>query len=138
MVNSGFNCQTEATVKKAGLRATTGLVLGKFKGKYMIDDGQTHVLVAAPTGSGKGVGVVIPNLLNWNGSAVVLDIKGENHELTSGFHFPKIRIGSIHSIRLIATRESALMISKILRLFFCQIMKTRYCQRHYGKNGRSP
>lgn len=76
---------TEAQIKKAGLRAKTGLILGKSKGKYLIDDGQTHVLVAAPTGSGKGVGVVIPNLLNWNGSAVVLDIKGENHQLTSGF-----------------------------------------------------
>jgi len=76
---------TEFDVKKAGLRAGAGLVLGKFKGKYMIDDGQMHVLVAAPTGSGKGVGVVIPNLLSWNGSAVVLDIKGENHQLTSGF-----------------------------------------------------
>jgi len=75
----------EIDVKKAGLRAQAGLVLGKFKGKYLMDDGQTHVLVAAPTGSGKGVGVVIPNLLNWNGSAVVLDIKGENHTLTSGF-----------------------------------------------------
>lgn len=72
-------------VKKAGLQSDTGLILGKFKGKYLVDDGQTHVLVSAPTGSGKGVGIVIPNLLNWNGSAVVLDIKGENYTLTSGF-----------------------------------------------------
>jgi len=72
-------------VKRAGLRASKGLLLGKFKGKYLMDDGQTHVLVAAPTGSGKGVGLVIPNLLNWNDSAVVLDIKGENYALTSGF-----------------------------------------------------
>jgi len=76
---------TESDVKKAGLRSNSGLILGKFNGKYMMDDGQTHVLVSAPTGSGKGVGVVIPNLLNWNGSAVVLDIKGENYNLTSGF-----------------------------------------------------
>jgi len=76
---------TEVDIKKAGLRSQTGLLLGSFKGKYLFDDGQTHVLVAAPTGSGKGVGVVIPNLINWNGSAIVLDIKGENHSLTSGF-----------------------------------------------------
>ena len=75
----------ESDIKKAGLRSTEGLVLGKFKGRYLMDNGQTHVLVSAPTGSGKGVGVVIPNLLNWNGSAVVLDIKGENYTLTSGF-----------------------------------------------------
>lgn len=75
----------ESDIKNAGLRSTEGLVLGKFKGRYLMDNGQTHVLVSAPTGSGKGVGVVIPNLLNWNGSAVVLDIKGENYTLTSGF-----------------------------------------------------
>ena len=75
----------EADIKNAGLRSSAGLLLGKYKGKYLMDDGQTHVLVSAPTGSGKGVGVVIPNLLNWNGSAVVLDIKGENYTLTSGF-----------------------------------------------------
>ena len=75
----------ETSVRRAGLRAKTGVVLGKLRGQLLMDDGQTHILVAAPTGSGKGVGVVIPNLLNWNGSAVVLDIKGENHALTSGF-----------------------------------------------------
>ena len=84
-------------VARAGLRAKTGVVLGKFRRKWLIDGGQTHILVAAPTGSGKGVGVVIPNLLSWTGSAVVLDIKGENHQLTSGFrqkHGQKIYVFS--------------------------------------------
>jgi type IV secretion system protein VirD4 len=31
------------------------------------------------------VGVVIPNLLNWPDSVVVLDIKGENHAITAGY-----------------------------------------------------
>ena len=31
------------------------------------------------------VGVVIPNLLNWPDSVVVLDIKGENYDITAGF-----------------------------------------------------
>ena len=75
----------EDEVRRAGLRAKSGLLLGKLGSGYLMDDGQTHVLVSAPTGSGKGVGVVIPNLLNWNGSAVVLDIKGENAAITSGF-----------------------------------------------------
>ena len=30
----------------------------------------------APTRSGKGVGLVVPTLLSWTGSAVVHDIKG--------------------------------------------------------------
>jgi type IV secretion system protein VirD4 len=39
----------------------------------------------APTRSGKGVGLVVPTLLGWTGSAVIHDIKGENWTLTSGW-----------------------------------------------------
>ena len=39
----------------------------------------------APSGSGKGVGIVIPNLLHWPDSAIVHDVKGENFRLTCGF-----------------------------------------------------
>ena len=34
---------------------------------------------------GKGVGLVVPSLLTWPGSAIVHDIKGENWQLTAGF-----------------------------------------------------
>jgi type IV secretion system protein VirD4 len=47
--------------------------------------GPEHMFLYAPTRSGKGVGVVVPNLLNWPGSAVILDIKKENWTLTAGF-----------------------------------------------------
>ena len=40
--------------------------------------------MVAPTRTGKGVGIVIPNLLTWRGSVVCLDIKHENFELTAG------------------------------------------------------
>ena len=43
------------------------------------------MLCFAPTRSGKGVGLVVPSLLTWPGSAIVHDIKGENWQLTSGF-----------------------------------------------------
>jgi type IV secretion system protein VirD4 len=39
----------------------------------------------APTRSGKGVGLVVPTLLAWPGSAVIHDIKGENWQLTAGW-----------------------------------------------------
>ena len=39
----------------------------------------------APTRSGKGVGLVIPTLLTWPGSAVIHDLKGENWALTAGW-----------------------------------------------------
>jgi type IV secretion system protein VirD4 len=47
--------------------------------------GQQHAIISEPTLSGKGVGIVIPNLLNWPESIVVLDIKQENWDITSGF-----------------------------------------------------
>ena len=43
------------------------------------------MLCFAPTRSGKGVGLVIPTLLTWPGSAIVHDIKGENWQLTAGW-----------------------------------------------------
>ena len=42
-----------------------------------------HAMMVAPTGRGKGVGFVIPNLSHHSGSAIVLDVKGENFEKTS-------------------------------------------------------
>lgn len=59
----------------------------KRKGRLIIHDTDAaeHILVAAPTRSGKGVGVIIPTLLTWIDSVVVLDIKGENWDITSGF-----------------------------------------------------
>lgn len=42
-----------------------------------------HAMMIAPTGRGKGVGFVIPNLLHFTGSAIILDVKGENFAKTS-------------------------------------------------------
>lgn len=76
---------TELDVKRAGLYADKGIVVGRRGGKYLVFGGQEHVLMAAPTRSGKGVGVVIPTLLNWSDSAIVLDIKQENWDITAGY-----------------------------------------------------
>lgn len=62
-----------------------GIVVGQQNGKLLRLAGQQFVILAAPTRSGKGVGVVIPNLLDYKESAVVLDIKQENFDLTSGW-----------------------------------------------------
>ena len=72
-------------IKAAGLLHPDGVVLGRFERDYLRHDGPEHVLCFAPTRSGKGVGLVIPSLLTWPGSAIVHDIKGENWQLTSGF-----------------------------------------------------
>jgi len=75
-------------IQQVGLIRATGVFLGKVNGKvvaYLRHDGPEHVMVFAPTRSGKGVGLVIPTLLSWTGSAVIHDIKGENWNLTAGW-----------------------------------------------------
>lgn len=76
---------TEREIQRAGLRTDAGILLGRKRGKLLTFSGSEHVVVYAPTRSGKGVAVVIPNLLNWPGSVVVLDIKKENFLRTAGF-----------------------------------------------------
>ena len=75
----------EDELRREGLRAAAGILLGSKGGRLLSFGGSEHVLLYAPTRSGKGVGVVIPNLLSWPGSAVVLDIKRENFDATAGF-----------------------------------------------------
>ena len=72
-------------IRTAGLFKPDGVVLGRFGRGYLRHDGPERVLCFAPTRSGKGVGLVIPTLLTWPGSAIVHDIKGENWTLTAGW-----------------------------------------------------
>jgi type IV secretion system protein VirD4 len=75
----------EREIKAGGFRDDDGVVLGKKGGKFLIFGGNEHCIVEAPTRSGKGVGIVIPNLLGWQDSVVVLDVKRENWDATAGF-----------------------------------------------------
>lgn len=78
-------------IAEAGLFDSDGIIVGVKKGflgltmRYLVFSGAQHVMMSAPTRSGKGVSVVIPNLLAWRDSAVVLDIKQENFDITAGF-----------------------------------------------------
>jgi type IV secretion system protein VirD4 len=72
-------------IARAGLLGDGGVILGRYDDRYLRHDGPEHVLAVAPTRSGKGVGLVLPTLLTWTGSAVVHDIKGENWERTAGW-----------------------------------------------------
>ena len=66
---------------------TDAFVLGTLRGVPRKLDARFrqdgHILTCAPTGAGKGVGGVIPNLLSYPGSAFVLDLKGENYTVTA-------------------------------------------------------
>jgi type IV secretion system protein VirD4 len=79
-------------IRKAGLiqpknkkQKYPSVLIGKNGKDYLFFSGQQFVYVAAPTRSGKGVGIVIPNLLTYPDSVVVLDIKLENWQMTAGF-----------------------------------------------------
>lgn len=62
-----------------------GLAKSLFKTYKIIDNSDTHIALIAPTRSGKGVGVIIPTLLNWQSSTIITDLKGENYVKTAGF-----------------------------------------------------
>src|SRR5271168_2962116 len=72
-------------VREASLLGHDGVLIGRWRDQYLRHDGPEHVLCFAPTRSGKGVGLVVPTLLTWPGSAIVHDIKGENWTLTAGW-----------------------------------------------------
>jgi len=76
---------TAQEIRSADLLHPDGVVLGQWHGSYLRHEGPEHVLCFAPTRSGKGVGLVVPTLLTWPGSAIVHDIKGENWTLTAGW-----------------------------------------------------
>ena len=58
------------------------LLLGTFKGREVRYSGPSHIYVNGPSRSGKGRGFILPNLLEWSGSAIVFDPKQENCDLT--------------------------------------------------------
>lgn len=68
-----------------GLFGAQGIILGRLGRRYLMLAGQQGVALAAPPRAGKGVGVVIPNLLNWPDSVIVTDVKKENWTLTAGY-----------------------------------------------------
>jgi type IV secretion system protein VirD4 len=72
-------------IRRAGLLGERGIILGQLGRRCLMLAGQQGVALAAPPRSGKGVGVVIPNALNWPDSLVCIDIKRENWTLTAGY-----------------------------------------------------
>lgn len=69
----------EAEFRALRLDRPEGVVLGQRQNGNLIHfNGDGHLMVFAPTGAGKGIGFVQPNLVDYKGSLVVLDPKGEN------------------------------------------------------------
>jgi len=76
---------TYRDARRAGMFEEAGVYLGRLGSRYLRHGGPEHIMAFAPTRTGKGVGLVVPTLLGWTGSAVIHDIKGENWELTAGW-----------------------------------------------------
>lgn len=74
------------TVKEKILK-DSGVVVGvnPYTHKLMLHDGVEHILLMAPTRSGKGVNTIIPTGLIWKHSIFFFDPKGELWQNTSGY-----------------------------------------------------
>ena len=94
---------TRREIAQAGLLEEHGIILGRLGRRYLVLPGQQGVELEAPPRSGKGIGVVVPNLLNWPGSAIVSDIKGENFMRTAGFR--KVHGQEVHLFDPLSEQE---------------------------------
>lgn len=74
---------TSTEISKAGGFGKKGIVVGKAYGRTIRLPGMESALLAAATGSGKTSSIAIPNLLEYDGSTIVNDIKGELYDLTA-------------------------------------------------------
>lgn len=61
------------------------LLLGQASDSILYAPEEAHLMTIGYTGSGKGVSSLLPNLLNYQGSVVCVDIKGEAARLTAGY-----------------------------------------------------
>ena len=95
---------TLSDLKKAGLLKQTpqSILVGTYKGRYLWLGGTQHVITISPTRSGKTTSIAIPVLLSYQGSMVVLDLKGELFQATSGW-----RAEQGHAIRIWAPYDDA-------------------------------
>lgn len=68
---------------QGGVFKDDGIILGKYKGKYVRVNDSLSTLIVAPQGTGKTAAMIIPTLLSFTGSAIINDVKGELWNTTS-------------------------------------------------------
>lgn len=73
--------------KKTRKVKTFGVVVGvnPYNKHLMLHDGVEHILLVAPTRSGKGVNTIIPTGLVWRHSIFFFDVKEELWQATAGY-----------------------------------------------------
>lgn len=91
LCGSAHWASAEEIEKEGLLENRNGFYVGAWYNKtkkrieYLRYTGEGNLLCCAPTGGGKGVGCIIPNLVSYPSSVVCNDVKGENWALTAGF-----------------------------------------------------
>jgi type IV secretion system protein VirD4 len=80
--------QDEAGLRRTGLLDGAGIYIGGWRAgrghlHYLRDNSKDHVLVLAPTRSGKTAGPLLMTMNSWGESAIVFDPKGEIHDLSA-------------------------------------------------------
>ncbi|MDR0730417.1 MAG: type IV secretory system conjugative DNA transfer family protein [Treponema sp.] len=83
----------------------------KKPSRKIIQAGIYNTALAAPTRAGKGVSSGIPTMVSYSGSIIVLDFKGENFNLTSGF---RSRFGKVY--RWAPTGESGHLFNPMMEI----------------------
>jgi type IV secretion system protein VirD4 len=73
----------EKEIKQAGCHDRYGYFVGRFKNKAIFIPQPVHAITYGGPGSGKSIGTVIPNVLNWPGSLFVTDPKGDLGPMTA-------------------------------------------------------
>lgn len=83
----------EQEAATAGLFGGSGLIIGKMGERVLRHpSNEANMVVFAPQGAGKGVGIVIPNLLTHAGTVVCIDPKGENFAVTAA---ARLKVGPV-------------------------------------------
>lgn len=105
--------------RAAGLLGSGGTVLGKLKGEILCFDGPEHQLLVGASRSGKGRGHVVPTLLAWPRSALVLDVKGELADGDERHGFPgaagfRERLGPV--LRFAPTRADSCSFNPLMEV----------------------
>lgn len=80
--SSGILVGWTKTEKDTPIGFTSVEPVSTVAGKPVSYKGEGHLMTIAPTGAGKGVGCVVPAIIQHDGPIVVMDVKGENYAMT--------------------------------------------------------
>ena len=76
---------TDEQINERGFYENGGFFLGALNSKPIFHPNAIHAITFGEPGSGKGTSTVVPNLMQWTGSAFVIDPKGELAAMTAQY-----------------------------------------------------